>query len=94
MCPLQIQSSDEIAVKRAYMTGERMSRRGEIHCNDELCSVLERGSVEKRTLRAAHADHESAAALSAVIFRLGPAALDQPAAVLLLLRWTRRVSPT
>ncbi len=76
------------------MTGDRVSRRGEIHWNDELCSVLERGSVKKRTLRTAHADHESAAALSAVIFRLGPSALDQPAAVLLLLCWTRRVSPT
>lgn len=59
-----------------------------------VCCVLERRSVEKRTLRSAHADHESALALSAVISGLGPTALDQPAAVLLLLCWTWRVSNT
>lgn len=65
-----------------------------IHRNDGLCFVLERGCIKKRTLRTTHADHESETALSAVIFRLGPATFDQSAAVLLLLRWTGRVSST
>uniref|UniRef100_A0A1A8Q9Q7 Uncharacterized protein n=1 Tax=Nothobranchius pienaari TaxID=704102 RepID=A0A1A8Q9Q7_9TELE len=59
-----------------------------------LCSRnQERRSSEARTLRPTHAVHETPSPLPAVVFRLGPAASDQPTAVLLLLRWTWRVEP-
>lgn len=52
----------------------------------------ERRSPQTGTFRTAHAVYENPAPVPAVIFRLGPPAPDQSAAVLLLLCWTWRVS--
>lgn len=54
--------------------------------------IPERRSSQTRTLRPAHAVHETTPPVLAVVSGLGPAASDQSAAVLLLLRRARRVS--
>lgn len=59
----------------------------------KLC-FSERWGPQTGTLRPAHAVYETPAPLPAVIFRLGPAASDQSATVLLLLCRTWRVSDT
>lgn len=54
----------------------------------------ERWGAQTGTFRPAHAVYETPAHLPAVVFRLGPAAFDQSATVLLLLCRTWRVSDT